>query len=153
MHILTMAFFSSFLDVRARNLFYTINALKMQYPDILKLWVQDFVLIFLKKKSPLPIFSMNFTIFAEFSSSEGITVSIIITVSTIIIIIIVIIFCETGTLVSRRQCWRKLYSSYSTAVAWVGTFCKLGDNNGVEADDEDDDCKLGDGAGDSSLHR
>ena len=57
---------------------------------------------------------------------------------------------------SRRQCWRKLYSSYSTAVAWVGTFCKLGDNNGVEAgdgDDDDDDCKLGDGAGDSSLHR
>ena len=60
---------------------------------------------------------------------------------------------------SRRQCWRKLYSSYSTAVAWVGTFCKLGDNNGVGADDDDDDgdddddCKLGDGAGDSSLHR
>ena len=152
MHILTMAFFSSFLDVRARNLFYTINALKMQYPDILKLWVQDFVLIFLKKKSPLPIFSMNFTIFAEFSSSVGITVSIIITVTTIIIIIIVIIFCETGTLVSRRQCWRKLYSSYSTAAPWVGTFCKLGDNNGVEAGD-DDDGKLGDGAGDSSLHR
>ena len=63
---------------------------------------------------------------------------------------------------SRRQCWRKLYSSYSTAAPWVGTFCKLGDNNGVEADDDDDDddnddddddCKLGDGAGDSSLHR
>ena len=126
----------------------------MQYPDILKLWVQDFVLIFLKKKSPLPIFSMNFTIFAEFSSSVGITVSIIITVSTITTtIIIVIIFCETGTLVSRRQCWRKLYSSYSTAVAWVGTFCKLGDNNGDDDDgDDDDDGKLGDGAGDSSLH-
>ena len=105
---------------------------------------------------PRPICSKNFTIFAEFSSSVGITVSIIITATTII----VIIFCETGTLVSRRQCWRKLYSSYSTAVAWVGTFCKLGDNNGVGADDDDDDDDDddgggdGDGAGDknSSLH-
>ena len=51
----------------------------------------------------------------------------------------IITYCETGTLVSRRQCWRSLYSSYSTSVAWVGTFCKLGGNNGVEAGDDDND--------------